>query len=544
MPGSRRSAVLVLGLAAAGLLLAAPAPATAEERIDTTIAPPPVLKPRVTPSRPALEPPAEEVVEAPQPQRPAADGEEDAERDETGWAVQVSPAAADGMPGGEQQPLDGVIEVDEPLPVPDGIADLRRDPRLPEDIGAFARPPAGYDPYLFQIELDPLADRRPAELFRLELTAARGVRIGSFVVFPEAEIGALTTNNLFRNSERISDNALDVRGNVRAVSDWRAHAVEFRAGGIASFYDQFPTEDDRTYALEARGRLDLTRRTNIEALVSQQVDRAQRSSRDEPADAAARAEIETNRAAAAFNHRFNRLSLQLRGSVTDVAFAPVASIGGGVISNDERDFTQRDAAVRATWALNGTVGVFAETAMVDREFYTPPADGILRSSDGERYRVGVAFNALDATIRGEVSTGWGRQSPKDGRLDAVEGMIVDANLAWRASPLTSFLLTARSDFYDTTTTGSPGALSRLVGLEARHAFRRHLIGIAGVTYNVVPYEDVPLTERSLTSELGLDYYLHRDVILFGRYQHITYQSTAPASDYDVDILRVGMRVRQ
>ena len=542
MPGSRRSAVLVLGVAAVGLLLAAPA--RAEERLDISVAPPPVLKPRVAPSRPAVEPLAEETAETPQPQRPAADAEEDAERDESGWAPQVSPTAADGMPGGLQQPLDGVIEVGEPLPVPDGIPDLRRDPRGPEDIAAFQRPPAGYDPYLFQIEVEPLADRRPGELFRLEPTAARGVRIGSFVLFPEAELGMTTTNNLFRNGERISDSALEVRSNVRAVSDWRAHALEFRAAGAASFYDEFSTEDDRTYTLEARGRLDISRRTNIEALVSHQIDRATRSSRDEPADAAARAEIETNRAAAAFNHRFNRLGLQLRGSITDVAFAPVPAVGGGIISNDERDFTQRDAAVRASWALNRKVDVFAETGIVAREFYAAPADGILRSSSGERYRAGVAFNAWDATIRGEISAGWGRQAPKDGRLDAIEGVIVDANLAWRASPLTTFRLTARSDFYDTTTTGSPGALSRLVGIEARHAFRRHLIGTAGLTYSVVPYAEVPLTERSLTAELGLDYYLHRDVILYGRYQHVAYESTAPASGYDVDILRVGVRVRQ
>jgi len=541
VPGSRRSAVLVLGAAAAGLLLAAPTPIRAQERIETTIAPPPALKPRVPPSRPAMEPPVEEV---PQPQRAPADTDEEEDREEVGWTGRVSPAAADGMPGGLQQPLDGVMEVDEPLPVPDGIPDLRRDPRTPQDIAAFQRPPAGYDPYLFQIELEPLADRRPAQLFRLEPTVARGVRIGSFVLFPEAEIGAATTNNLFRNGERIGDSALEVRSNVRAVSDWRAHALEFRAGGAASFYNEFPSEDDRTYALEARGRLDFTRRTNVEALVSHQIDRATRSSRDEPADAAARAEIETNRAAATFNHRFNRLGLQLRASITDVAFAPVAAIGGGLISNDERDFVQRDAAVRASWALNRKVDVFAETAVVEREFHAAPADGILRSSAGERYRVGLAFNAWDATVRGEISAGWGRQAPRDDRLDPVEGVIVDANLAWRASALTTFLLTARSDFYDTTTTGSAGALSRLVGLEARHAIKRHLIGTAGLKYSVAPYEGVALTERSLTAELGLDYYLHRDVILFGRYQHVAFESTAPASDYTVDILRIGVRVRQ
>ena len=59
-----------------------------------------------------------------------------------------------------------------------------------------------------------------------------------------------------------------------------------------------------------------------------------------------------------------------------------------------------------------------------------------------------------------------------------------------------------------------------------------------------PYEGVSLVERDLTTELGLEYYLGRDTILFARYQHIAFGSTALGSDYRADIVRVGVRVRQ
>ena len=213
----------------------------------------------------------------------------------------------------------------------DGVPNPRRDARTPGEIAAVEGPPAGYNPYLFQIELEPLTDRRTLELFHLEPYAARGIRIGSFVVFPEAQIGAIVNNNVFRSPSRHADSAFEVRSTARVVSDWRAHAVEFRASGLASFFQQLPSEDDRAYALEARGRLDLTKHTNIEALVSHQLDKDVRSARDSPVGAAERGDIETNRVAVALNHRFNRLGLQLRGSVTDVDFAPVPSIGGGLI---------------------------------------------------------------------------------------------------------------------------------------------------------------------------------------------------------------------
>ena len=165
-------------------------------------------------------------------------------------------------------------------------------------------------------------------------------------------------------------------------------------------------------------------------------------------------------------------------------------------------------------------------------FYAAPDDGILRSSTGERYRVGVAFGPTSNTIRGEVSAGWGRQTPRDGRLGAIDGFIIDANLAWRATALTTFLLTARSDFIDTTTTGSAGALSRQVGLEARHALPASPDRPApACSYSLNPYDGVSIDERDLTTELGLDYYLGRDTILSRRYQHMDFQSSVPGSDY-------------
>lgn len=512
------------------------------------------MKPRIPALRPRVEPPAaEESLEptaggrAARDRAAAEDREEDDREEEDREATTPVPGIADGDRSTTPEPReaqDGIIVVGEQTSARDGIPDLTGDARLAEDIAAFASPPAGYNPYLFQIELEPLADRRTAELFRLEPYAARGIRIGSFVVFPEAEIGAIATNNIFRSPARQADSAFETRANARIVSDWRTHAVELRGSGFASFYQEFPTEDDRAYTLEARGRLDLTRRTNIEALASHQLDKDARSARDSPVNAAERGDIETNRVAAALNHRFNRLGLQLRGAISDVDFAPVPSVGGGIIPNDERGYTQHQAAFRTSWAVSGRMDVFAEAVVDQREFHAAPADGIVRSSHGERYRVGVTFGPSDPRIRGEVSVGWGRQRPNDGRLGEIDGVIVDANLAWRATPLTTFLLTARSDFIDTTATGSGGALSRQVGLEARHAFRRHLIGIAGVRYTVSPYDGIFLEEHELMAELGFDYYLGRDVILFGRYQHIDFETTTPASDYTADIVRVGMRVRQ
>jgi len=139
-----------------------------------------------------------------------------------------------------------------------GLPSWGTEPRTPEDIAAFQLPPAGYDPYMFRIEPGPLRDRRPAELFHLEPYAPTGMRLGGFVIFPEAEISGLATNNVFKGPVRRGDGALQPPRRHRLVSP----ALEFRAAGGASLFAGNPGEDDRAYGLEARGHLDITARTN------------------------------------------------------------------------------------------------------------------------------------------------------------------------------------------------------------------------------------------------------------------------------------------
>ncbi|HEU0059797.1 MAG TPA: hypothetical protein VFR19_07965, partial [Hyphomicrobiaceae bacterium] len=95
------------------------------------------------------------------------DGESGAE-DATGEAPSATADSATETDAERAKPLDGVLIADGTVPVLDGMAVLGAEPRTPEDVAAFQLPPAGYDPYMFRIEPEPLRDRRPAELFLIE----------------------------------------------------------------------------------------------------------------------------------------------------------------------------------------------------------------------------------------------------------------------------------------------------------------------------------------------------------------------------------------
>jgi hypothetical protein len=317
-----------------------------------------------------------------------------------------------------------------------------------------------------------------------------------------------------------------------------------QATGFGSVYHGFASENDKAYALEARGRLDFSRRTNVELLVRHSRDQEGRQARDAIDTARERGNIDTTRVVLALNHRFNRLGVQLRGSITDTDYLPVTTVSGAVISNDSRDVQSRDAAVRLSYLFKPTFSTFAEVQAVDRHYKAATSDGILRDSRGWRALTGVSFGNTGQTWRGELGVGYGRQTPDDERLGSIQGVILDANFGWRFSELTSLLLTAGTDLSDSTTVGQSGSVAYRVGAELRHAFRRHLIGTAGLRHTRTDYRGVELTERETTADLGLEYYLNRSTTLFGRYSHVMFDSSATGADYQVDTVRFGLRWRQ
>ncbi len=446
-------------------------------------------------------------------------------------------------PVSEDLAVDGHMETAEPVVVLDGREEVIDDPRLPADRAAFLAPPAGYDALAFQIELSPAADGRPKNLARFEPYQPVGQRSGSWVVFPTVEVGIGATGNVYRSTNARPDLIFDVRPTLLAVTDWQRHAVQVQATGLGSAYQTNSTENDRAYAFELRGRLDVTRQANIEVLAAHSLDQEARSATFAPADAAKRAPYATDKVAMAFNQGIGRLSVQLRGAVTEIDYQPVPTYSGAILSNDERDLTSRDAALRAAWSFSPTLALFAELAGNTQSYRTAPADGIGRDSTGDRARVGLSFGTQSQIWRGEIALGYGHQRARDGRMADVEGMLVDANLAWRPTQLTSLLFNARTDFLTSTVPGQGGATQRNGGIELRHAFLRQLNGVAGVSLQVVDYQGLPLREETLTGELGAEYYVSKSTALLARYSHAVLTSTAPGGGAITDAVRVGVRYR-
>ncbi len=448
---------------------------------------------------------------------------------------------------------DGIIEVGEPPAPQDGADPTVIDSRPQEEADLFTNAadtlnPAGFDPLLFQIEdINPLrTDRRPARLFTIEPYDPVGVRVGSFVFFPEVSLGGEGTSNVLRLEPADPDVSAEFATRARLVSNWDVHALEFNATGLTSFHNEFPSENDAFWNVEARGRLDVTRRTNLQGLVSHDVRQEGRAAID-AAITGDRATITTDSADLTLNHRFNRLSVQLRGGYDDIDFGPSAGGSPGIPANpnDDRDTQVGTQAVRTTWQFRPTFSVYGEVETNQRRYEIAAlSDNLSRDSNGERYRAGIDFGTTGRTVRGEMSIGYGSQDLDDPGLSDVDGVLIDGNVAWRMSELTTLRFLARTDIFDTNSEGSGGVMTRTAGIEARHAFRRYVVGTAGITYTDFDFDNVDISESELRTSLMLEYYVNREWTLFGEWDHIRFDSTQPNGTWTADDLRVGARWRQ
>lgn len=551
--GRRQFAWFLLGFAAASLLgvLLGPVPARAQESLPLRSTFPAGPSLPSTSRQPSAD--LDDNYAAPGIPPPVPSDDPTAETEESDG---LDPVPGEGQravvqdgdpnyPSEPTQPLDGVVDVSEPVAPQDGTDPSVVDTRDTEDIADFENPPAGYNPLLFQVEdVDPAKnDRLVRRLASLDPYDPVGIRIGSFVLFPEAEIGSSSYSNVFRAPNAVSDWALDLAPAARLVSNWDRHALEFRAIGDLSYYGQYDSENDRAYQLETRGRLDFTSRTNLQAIVNRQFSQESRSALD-ALSVGSRANQTVDHGEASFNHRFNRLSLQFRGSVSDYTFGDVQN-AGQTFSNADRDYTSTEETGRVSWEFKPTLSAFTEVAVNQRNYgEVAQTDLINRSSDGQRYRFGLSFGNTGRILRGEISLGYGVQTPDDHRLKSLDGLIIDGNVAWRVTELTSLLFYASSDVSETTTVDVGGAFYRYLGLEARHAFRPYLIGSAGLSYTTQNSQDGIIDDKEYRATLGAEYYLNRETSLFTRYAHTKFNAIGIESDYSSDEVHIGMIIRR
>jgi hypothetical protein len=104
--------------------------------------------------------------------------------------------------------------------------------------------------------------------------------------------------------------------------------------------------------------------------------------------------------------------------------------------------------------------------------------------------------------------------------------------------------TGTSVVSETIIPGVSGELSRDVGLQLDHSFRRWLIGTAKVGFGVDDYVGLDRQDKRYLAGLGLTYKLNRTVQIKGEVQQNWLRSNVTGNDYSATVFLLGVRFQR
>jgi hypothetical protein len=112
------------------------------------------------------------------------------------------------------------------------------------------------------------------------------------------------------------------------------------------------------------------------------------------------------------------------------------------------------------------------------------------------------------------------------------------------TPLTTVTATAKSSVNEVIVAGVSGDLSRDLGLQIDHAFRRWLIGTAKLGYGTDDYVGLERLDHRFFASVALVYKLTRELQLKGEVRRDWLVSSVSGVDYTANQFLLGVRMQR
>ena len=330
------------------------------------------------------------------------------------------------------------------------------------------------------------------------------VRLGTFVVRSNAELGLTSTNNVFAsNNNEQSDIIGRVGANVSGTTDWSVHALGFDASAFRNEYADLSDESTNELFGRLRGRLDVTRAFSLGASVFAE-DRAEpRTSFVNDFGVDAPIEYTRTGATVEANYQSDRFRWNNSLGMTEYNYEDgTAQLSGLPIDQDYRDHSSLEGRSRLSYAVSPNLAVFGQGTFSDSEYDNLQViGGLPRSRNSQGYTVsgGVDFE-LTALLRGDIAVGYLNEEKDDDFFSDVSGLSLDGNMQWFPTRLTTVNFAAGRRVVDVGAFDSPSAVETRFSAGVDHELRRNVIlsGYAGVSN--YEYEEVDRQDDNL--ELG------------------------------------------
>lgn len=410
---------------------------------------------------------------------------------------------------------------------------------------------------------------------------ARGVRLGSFMLFPSISAGVAYHDNVLNVPDALGpqeDFLFTLSPSLKLNSNWGRHALNFFAESKSYFYQDFSNEDRTDWKVAGDARLDISGGTNL-TIDAMYEDITEPRATDPFNLAFDQTEYSHWGVGAALNHVGNRFrgSLGARYDEFDyddvsrtfanpvaVLFSPQCPTGLAVgqilrCNNDDRDRSIMEAFVKLGYAISPGYAVFVRGKYNDRDFTAGnPSFANREVSDQNRNQdsqgwgvdLGVDFE-LARLLHGEVFLGYTEQDyDNHPTVPALTFTDTDAfafgvDLQWYASMLTTVSFNASRKIEDTTdvlTTfaGSSGFISDRFGVRVDHELMRNVVLYGKVGFGQDEYQGFNREDDLLTAGLGAIFLVNNNLHVTASYDYIDRDSNNAVFDYNNNVFQLTL----
>ena len=362
---------------------------------------------------------------------------------------------------------------------------------------------------------------------------ALGIRAGSFLVFPELALTETYSDNVgFDEDDAESDFRTTIAPSVEFQSQWANHLLVVEAGSEFAIHAEEDDEDYQDYFLLGRGRLDVSRQTNVEANAQA------RLAHEEPDDPEADDDLnETLQfgGGAALNHQFNRVGLRFGADVLRTVFDDD--------DEEDRNANVYDILLRTTYDFSPRLDLFVEGRynVEDRDDNVDDA-GVERDTDGYEARFGAGLD-LTSVIFGEAFAGYRVQRFAEDDFDNETGLSFGVDINWNPTLLTSVGLSGQRDFRPTDEGDAASNFRTEFAVTVDHELLRSLILNGEARYQNDDFRGDEREDDTIVLGGGLTYWFNRNVSLNAGYSYSDRSSNEAGEDFEVNEVSVGLTLR-
>lgn len=401
---------------------------------------------------------------------------------------------------------------------------------------------------LLAIALTTVAAGAMAEVLPVSTRVAKenaglGVRVGSFLVTPKADVEETYNDNVYsttRNEK--SDFITTVRPEVTARSNWSRHALNALARAEVNKYADNSSESNNNFVAAVDGRADVMKETSIGGGLSFVRDHEDRGNPNSIGAGVEPTQVDTRTAKLGAYRGLGRFNVRVDGEAKNIDHKNGYTSTGAAVNNSLRDRNEYGTAARVGYKATDITEVFVKADMDSRVYDRKGGTTTNRSNHGKSAVIGANVEMTGKT-KAEVFVGQAKRNYVDAALKDISELTYGAKLIWNATDLTSIIGNITRGIEETTIGASSGYVNTSYDLGVEHAVMRNAVLNASLGLANNDYKGTAANQRNddvLKAEVGGKYYFNRNLAAGLGYMFTDRSSNVANGDYSRNTVMVRL----